>query len=119
MEDHNPTPIFEIVKFCHHVTDWLSEEKHVAAVHCKGGKGRTGTMICSYLLYSRYETKTGIVDTAEKAIEHFANRRSSNPNDKEGVEARSQKRYIQYMERLLKEQEDNNKPISELIAPKG
>jgi protein-tyrosine phosphatase len=42
------------------VTAWFEEnEKNVIAVHCKGGKGRTGTMISVALL------KSGVCQTAE------------------------------------------------------
>ena len=48
------------------VTDWFDKnDANVIAVHCKGGKGRTGTMISVALL------KTGICETADVRIENI------------------------------------------------
>jgi len=122
MWDHNPTPIHEIIDFCHHVYQWLNDKRHdkrVAAVHCKGGKGRTGTLICSYLIYAGIKGKNGTIRTAEDSTAHFAARRTDDVKETVGVEARSQMRYIQYMGVLMKELSDQKKDCSALIAPKG
>lgn len=39
--------------FCENVREWMAiDKKNVIAVHCKGGKGRTGTIICTWLIDS-------------------------------------------------------------------
>ena len=46
-----PLPL--IRDFCQQVADWLDKDpQNIAVVHCKAGKGRTGTMICSYLIHA-------------------------------------------------------------------
>jgi phosphatidylinositol-3,4,5-trisphosphate 3-phosphatase/dual-specificity protein phosphatase PTEN len=40
------------------------------AVHCKAGKGRTGMMISSFLIYSE------AFETVDEAIEHYNKKRT-------------------------------------------
>ena len=91
--DHNPCPIKLILEFCIDICLYLLKNPNsVAAVHCKAGKGRTGVMICSYLVFSH------LCESSEKAFRYYARIRTK---DNTGVTIPSQKRYIKYFETFL------------------
>jgi phosphatidylinositol-3,4,5-trisphosphate 3-phosphatase and dual-specificity protein phosphatase PTEN len=50
--DHHSPTLLLLFQACQAMHEWLSKsDKNVAIVHCNAGKGRTGTLICCYLLY--------------------------------------------------------------------
>lgn len=53
--DHHVPPLSLIPLFVADITDWLeSDPDAVAVIHCKAGKGRSGTMTCCYLVSLPY-----------------------------------------------------------------
>lgn len=92
-DDHNAPPFELILSFCRNVQEWLAEsELNIAVIHCKAGKGRTGLMICAWLLFSREW------QTPEQALNFYAAMRTSN---KKGVTIPSQIRYVKYFHESL------------------
>ncbi|XP_009784409.1 phosphatidylinositol 3,4,5-trisphosphate 3-phosphatase and protein-tyrosine-phosphatase PTEN1 [Nicotiana sylvestris] len=91
MDDNHVPPLQMIKEFCEDVYSWLSNDpKNIAVIHCMAGKGRTGLMVCSYLVY------TGM--SAEEALRLYAEKRTTN---NEGVSIPSQRRYVRYWEHIL------------------
>lgn len=95
IDDHNVPSMSDMRDFAASAKAWLtSDPDNVIVVHCKGGKGRTGTMICVWLV------EAGIFTTAGKSLEYFGQRRTdTNVGNKfQGVETPSQSRYVGYFE---------------------
>ncbi|KAF2071449.1 hypothetical protein CYY_007241 [Polysphondylium violaceum] len=92
-DDHNPPNLDTIGLFCKDVEDWLElDPENVAAIHCKAGKGRTGTMIACWLLYNKH------CQTGSESMRVFATKRT---HDSKGITIPSQMRYVRYFEALL------------------
>jgi protein-tyrosine phosphatase len=56
VEDHHPPQLQQMAAFVERAGEVAAGEGPgggggVVAVHCKGGKGRTGAMVCAWLLY--------------------------------------------------------------------
>lgn len=73
-KDHEAPRFVQIYQFCEDIDNWLKmDPQHIAAVHCKAGKGRTGLMVCCYLIYSHYEN----LSTPDDIIKFYGIRRTN------------------------------------------
>ncbi|XP_032219913.1 phosphatidylinositol 3,4,5-trisphosphate 3-phosphatase TPTE2 [Nematostella vectensis] len=98
IDDHNVPRLSQLLYFCHNVREWLDKDpSNVIAVHCKGGKGRTGTAICAWLIAS------GQFEQAQHSLEYFGVRRTDYSVGKtyQGVQTPSQGRYVGYLEQIF------------------
>uniref|UniRef100_A0A1I8F594 Phosphatase tensin-type domain-containing protein n=1 Tax=Macrostomum lignano TaxID=282301 RepID=A0A1I8F594_9PLAT len=105
IDDHNVPRLSDMVKFANSVRDWLAaHEQNIIVVHCKGGKGRTGTMICTYM----------------ECLDFFGLKRTDYQQGIkfQGVETPSQNRYVGYFETVKKEFNYEMPPDTPLIVRK-
>uniref|UniRef100_A0A2I3GKV7 Transmembrane phosphoinositide 3-phosphatase and tensin homolog 2 n=1 Tax=Nomascus leucogenys TaxID=61853 RepID=A0A2I3GKV7_NOMLE len=93
IDDHNVPTLHEMVVFTKEVNEWMAQDlANIVAIHCNGGKGRTGTMVCAFLIASE------IFLTAEESLYYFGERRTDKTHSSkfQGVETPSQNRYVGY-----------------------
>ena len=105
--DHNPTSLDQLSKIVYSMHRFLSSHKdNICAVHCKAGKGRTGTVLCCYILYTElgmssppeHYSEEQFLTIASDVMARYAHERSKNMK---GVSIPSQRRYILYWAKLL------------------
>ncbi|XP_014666495.1 PREDICTED: phosphatidylinositol 3,4,5-trisphosphate 3-phosphatase TPTE2-like isoform X2 [Priapulus caudatus] len=97
IDDHNVPKLSDMLKYVQSVSDFINADPaNVIAVHCKGGKGRTGTMICVWLVQS------GLFEEAQDSLDYFGFRRTdlSMSQKFQGVETPSQSRFVGYYEQV-------------------
>jgi protein-tyrosine phosphatase len=91
--DHHPPPFALIPHIMASMRDWLKgDEDRVVVVHCKAGKGRSGTASCSYLI-----SEEGW--TVQDALNRFTERRMRPGFGYAGVSIPSQLRWVGYVDR--------------------
>ncbi|KAI9731172.1 MAG: Telomerase protein component 1 [Cirrosporium novae-zelandiae] len=95
--DHHPPPFAIIPNVMASMRNWLKDEKaenRVVVVHCKAGKGRSGTVATSYLI-----SEEGW--DMDEALKRFTDRRMR-PGFGPGVSIPSQLRWVGYVDRWTK-----------------
>ncbi|XP_062941757.1 tensin-3 isoform X2 [Cynocephalus volans] len=93
-ELHAP-PLDKMCTICKAQESWLnSDPQHVVVIHCRGGKGRIGVVISSYMHF------TNVSASADQALDRFAMKKFY--DDKvSALMQPSQKRYVQFLSGLL------------------
>ncbi|XP_053485709.1 tensin-3 isoform X1 [Ictalurus furcatus] len=93
--DLHAPPLDKICTICKAMENWLNNDPlHVVVIHCRGGKGRIGVIISSFVHF------TDISASADQALDRFAMRKFY--DDKvSAVMTPSQKRYVWILNSLL------------------
>ncbi|KAL4497259.1 hypothetical protein ABPG72_011194 [Tetrahymena utriculariae] len=95
-EDHHSPPINTLFIICEKIHQFLKKKKeNVAIIHCLAGKGRTGTIICCYMIYS------GRFETPQEALLYYGKKRFL--QEGLGVNQPCQIRYVYYFHQILTE----------------
>ncbi|XP_014904486.1 putative tyrosine-protein phosphatase TPTE isoform X1 [Poecilia latipinna] len=115
IDDHNVPTLTDMLRYTESVRNWMSADpKNIIAIHCKGGKGRTGTMVCTWLIDSDQ------FESAQDSLDYFGERRTdkSRSSKFQGVETPSQSRYVGYYE-IMKTKYNRNLPPSRSLRIKS
>eukprot|EP01029_Cantina_marsupialis_P028451 TRINITY_DN776190_c0_g1_i1.p1 TRINITY_DN776190_c0_g1~~TRINITY_DN776190_c0_g1_i1.p1 ORF type:complete len:478 (-),score=98.35 TRINITY_DN776190_c0_g1_i1:220-1653(-) len=99
--DHHAAPLEILWNCCQIIHQWLESDKdHVIAIHCLAGKGRTGLMISSYLMFCGVIPETpDHLQRSKDALEFFSTKRG------DGVTYSDQKRFCHYFAQMLERAE--------------
>lgn len=93
--DHHPPPFALVPLMMASMRDWRkANDRRVCVVHCKAGKGRSGTVSCSYLI-----SEEGW--TVADAMQRFTEKRMR-PGFGSGISIPSQVRWVGYVDRWTK-----------------
>ena len=97
--DHHPPPFALVPNIMASMRNWLKDsetqkDERVVVVHCKAGKGRSGTVACSYLISEEGWNK-------EDALTRFTTRRMR-AGFGAGISIPSQLRWVGYVDQWTK-----------------
>ncbi|XP_067170313.1 tensin-2 isoform X2 [Apteryx mantelli] len=93
--DLHAPPLDKLCSICKAMEGWLrAHPQHVAVLHCKGSKGKTGVIVAAYMHYSK------ISASADQALGTLTMRKFCEEKVASALQP-SQRRYINYFSGLL------------------
>eukprot|EP01024_Parvocaulis_polyphysoides_P013245 TRINITY_DN1516_c0_g2_i6.p2 TRINITY_DN1516_c0_g2~~TRINITY_DN1516_c0_g2_i6.p2 ORF type:complete len:471 (-),score=83.77 TRINITY_DN1516_c0_g2_i6:180-1592(-) len=113
-EDMQPPSLERMYQFCIDAYQWLQKNSNnIVVIHCKGGKGRTGCMICALLTYLGVVQKNEYLEFSDpqRSLSHFATLRTV---DRQGITRASQKKYVRNFGEIINQ---NKMLLLEMIHP--
>jgi phosphatidylinositol-3,4,5-trisphosphate 3-phosphatase/dual-specificity protein phosphatase PTEN len=91
--DHQAPKISTLFVICKEIMEFLIKDpENIIAVNCRAGKGRTGTVICCFMIFA------GLFCTPKDAFDYYSYKRFKSG---EGVTQPSQKRYVYFFHEIL------------------
>lgn len=115
--DHQPPSFAIVLSSCKSIDRFLiNNPDNVAVIHCKAGKGRSGTILCAYLMYEGY--KLGSDVSVEEANRLYTQKRMR-PGIGNGVSIRSQLRYLGYWNQYLRADDETKRQWETYNSGKG
>ena len=92
-QDHHAPPLHLLFELIEKVFGFLFiSTSNIVVINCNAGKGRTGSLICSFLLYSKYFTNI------QDAFDYYSLKRFKKGH---GLTHASQRRYVNYFFKIL------------------
>ncbi|KAI5950346.1 TEP1 [Candida jiufengensis] len=102
--DHYPPILKIMMESTVAINDFLSlDQKNIAVLHCKAGKGRSGTICCAFLMYDSIINKGQDIDI-DQVISYYTSKRMRFFGG-DGVSILSQRRYLKYWHMYLTNEE--------------
>lgn len=103
--DHQPPPLTMMINIVAGIDNYLSSNpRNVAVLHCKAGKGRSGTIACAYIMYKSIEER---LLHPQEVNDIFTSRRM-NLYFGDGISILSQRRYLRYWYSFLLKRQNTN-----------
>ena len=90
--DHHSPAMVVLFKSCQSMFDFMKCDKNIVSVNCNAGKGRTGTSISCFMIFS------GLANNFVESITFYGWKRFKTGR---GVSQPSQQRYVQYFDLIF------------------